>query len=468
MPIIQTVSQKRDFLRVFAGLALPMALQNLLSSALNMTDMLIVGQLGTLPIAAVSLANRFFMLLNIFHFGLSCGTSVLAAQFWGNRDVSSIRKTLGAALVLTTAVSLLFTAGGVLFPAQILGLFSKDRALIEAGSGFLSLMALCCVFAGITSCYTAALRSTGKVRFPVCINVFALACNTGLNYLLVFGKLGFPAMGVAGSALATVISRVLECALLLLYAYGTRQSTAGSVRQMLDFSRRFLLRFVKTVLPVVTDEFFWGLSVMVQTFVYAQVGTSALAAANIAQNLEMLAVSAFLGISYASGILIGNRIGEGRLAEAKILAKNSLVFGFCLGFAFAAGFFFLKDALVPLFKIAPAEMGMAREVFTVIACFMPLRVTYMILITGVLRSGGNTLRSMLIDSGVSWAVGVPLAVVAGLILRLPVYMITVGISLDYFVKTGLGLKLLGSGRWIKDLTGRQSGQGEAGMQKCPG
>lgn len=254
-------AHKDDFWRKMITLAAPIALQNLVATLLNLVDTLMVGQLGDAAIAAVGLANQLFFLLMLFLFGISSGSAIFMAQYWGKRDLRSIHRVQGLCLALSTLLSLVFGLVGLTAPRWVLSLFSNDPEVVVLGAEYLRIAAIGYLPTAVTQVYASALRSTEQVRAPMAVSIVALGANTTLNYLLILGHMGFPRMGVSGAALATIIARGVECALLLLIVYGKQMTAAAPIRDMLNQRREFYPRFFKTTTPVILNEGLWALGV---------------------------------------------------------------------------------------------------------------------------------------------------------------------------------------------------------------
>ena len=206
----------REYFVLLLKLALPIALQSFIMSSLNMVGTMMVGQLGETMVAAVGVANQIFFLMNLLVFGVVSGAAIFTAQFWGKRDITNIRKVLSLSIILAVAGALIFFVFAEVFPDFILSIYSEDPAVVQAGSEYLRIMAISFVFFAITASYGTVLRSTGDVRTPLLVSISALSLNALLSYLLIFGKLGLPALGIRGAGVGIVVSRVVEC-LALLY-----------------------------------------------------------------------------------------------------------------------------------------------------------------------------------------------------------------------------------------------------------
>ena len=305
----------REYFHQVFRFALPIALQNLVTSSLNMVGVLMIGQLGEVPVAAVGLANQMFFLLQLVLFGITSGAAIFTAQLWGKQDLPNIRKVLSLGLVLAEAASLVFFSLAVFKPELVLGIYSKDPAVVAMGSEYLHIFGAAYLFFAVTMSFGVVLRSIGDVKTPMTISILALGFNTFLSYVLIFGELGFPALGVRGAAMAALISRVLECTIMVIVVYRYRPIVAVRLRDFFGLDFSFVGRVFKPMLPVILNETFWALGITAYFAVYARMGTDSLAAMNIVASIENMAFVLTFGLAHATAIMVGNRIGAGRRSE---------------------------------------------------------------------------------------------------------------------------------------------------------
>ena len=312
----------REFFINMLKLAFPIMLQNLIGSSLNMVDTIMIGKLGEVEIAAVGIANQYFFFFNMILIGLSAGCSVFIAQYWGKKDFTNIKRVLGLGLVSVLFVSVIFMAVGFINPEKIISIFNKESEVISLGGKYLFIVLFSYVFTAITFLYGFSLRSTGNVFVPLIVNIMALLCNVFFNYILIFGKLGAPALGIEGAAIATLISRAVETILLLLFVYKEKGVLAASLRELTDLSIGFFKKSYKIIMPVLLNDVFWAMASLIYSVVYGRMGTGATAAVQICNTVSNMFMVVTFGIASASSIMIGNSIGEGREDQAIDYAKN--------------------------------------------------------------------------------------------------------------------------------------------------
>ena len=443
----------RAFTRSLITLATPLIIQEFIYASLNMVDVVMIGQLGETAIAGVGLANQVFFLLMFMLFGISSGAGIFSAQYWGKGDLPGIHKVLGIALSLSLAASTIFTIIALGFPKFALSIYTSDPAVIEQGSSYLWVSGFSYLLTAISFSYGFTLRSTGNVRLPMLASGIAISLKTLLSYLLIFGHLGLPAMGLTGAALATIIARAVECVVLIGIIYLRRLPVAASLGQMFSFDRIYLFKFLKTSLPVVANETLWSLGVTTYNLVYARISTDAISAVNIASTFEGLAFVAFIGVSDACGILIGNKIGAGDEGAAYRYARYGLIIGVCGAVLVGAGMIASTVFLPHLYHISPSVLEYARLLLMVMGSCLWVRVLTLTLMVGVLRSGGDTRYALILDAGVMWTIGVPTAFITAFVFHLPVYWVYLLIISEELIKSLVALARFRSKHWIHNLAG---------------
>jgi putative MATE family efflux protein len=301
--------------------------------------------------------------------------------------------------------------------------------------------------------YGMILRSTRQVKIPMAVSVAALSFKTALAYALIFGRFGLPELGVMGAAVATVVARSLECTALLIVIYRRHLPTAARPREMLGLDGKLLGRFLRTSLPVIFGEMLWSLGITTYNAIYAHIGTEAVAAVSIATTIENVAIVPFLALGSACAIILGNRIGAGETATASDYARRSLRLTVLGGLAVGLLIFVVTGPLLNFYRISAEAQGYARGVLTVIAAAIWLKAGNMMMIVGIMRSGGDTRFALFADVGPLWLIGVPLALLGAFALHLPVYWVVLMILADEATKFALSLWRVLSGQWINNMIG---------------
>lgn len=438
----------KGFYSSLVAIAIPISLQALLQNFVNMLDTIMIGRLGSVEIAAVGLGNQIFFILNMILFGITSGGGVFIAQFWGKKDLAGIRKSLGLMTIIAFVVSFIFTIVCLLIPNQLIRLYSPDPQVIKVGGNYLRFVCLSYVPTAISFSITLALRSTERVKLPLVCTSISLFTNLIANYLLIF----VAGLGVKGAAIATVISRIIELVILATWSYSHKYEICGKLKELLGFNRYFIVKFLKIAFPVIINETFWGLGTSVYNAIFAHAGTNAFTAYSITGTISQLTWVFCMGFGNGIGVLIGKRIGEKKIDEAKTYAKRSMWFMPLIG-AFVGVF------LVPLSKLLPVFFNVDQEIIkTATAILMILIFVYpfnsfcMNWIVGVCRAGGDTVFSAVAEIVVLWCVAIPLGYVAAFVLHLPAPMIYLFFCSESIVKAIIGAIRVLSGKWLHEVT----------------
>jgi putative MATE family efflux protein len=438
-------------------IAIPIMIQQLMFSGLNMLGVVFVGQKGDASVAAVGLAGQIAFLLNLVHFGIISGAAMFTAQFWGRQDIPNLRRVLGLCLMLAFSASLIFFALAQLLPTEILRIYSKDPEVIELGAAYIRLFSWTFLFFGVTFSYALVMRSTGNVKIPTTISVGALLLSTFLSYSLIFGKFGLPELGIQGAALAAVIARALECVTLLAVIYWTKSQVAASLRELTDFNAAFIGRVIRPMLPVILNELLWSLGITSYNIIYGRMGTASYAAINIVSTIEQVAFVLFIGISNATSVLVGNNIGAGREDRAYTYAGRSLGLGIVGGMLMGVILQLVKEPVLSLYNVSPEVIRNAGYLLNVVSLFLWIRVNNMTMVVGILRAGGDTRFSLFLDGIIIWLVGVPMAYIGATVLDFPVYFVYLCAMSEEATKWVLGINRYFSRKWINNLAAQVEG-----------
>ena len=440
-----------DYFVNIRRLALPIIIQQLMFSGLNMLGVVFVGQKGETAVAAVGLAGQLAFLLNLVHFGIISGAAMFTAQFWGKSDLPNLRRVLGLCLIFAISASAIFFALAQLFPSQILSIYSNDPQVVALGANYIRVFSWTFLFVAITFSYALVMRSTGDVRTPTTIGVGALLISTFLSYSLIFGKFGLPELGIQGAAVAAVISQALECITLVIITYAMKSPVAAPLRELIDFDLTFVGKVIKPMLPVILNELFWALGTTSYNIIYGRMGTGSFAAMNIVSTIQQMAFVIFIGIANATSVLVGNRIGAGKEDEAYLYAGRSVGLGIMGGLVMGLILWLVKVPFLSIYNVSPGVIASAGRVINIIALFLWIRVNNMTIVVGILRAGGDTRFSLILDGFIIWIIGVPMAYLGANYFHLPVEFVYLCAMSEEAVKWILGMFRYRSRRWINNL-----------------
>ena len=450
--IMQLMLKDKKFYKSLVNIALPITLQNLVMSSVNMLDTLMITRLGDANIAAVGLANQVFFFFSLILFGVNSGSSIFVAQFWGKKDVKNIRRILGLAIIICGAVSIIFTIGALFIPETLMNVFTHEKDVVELGVKYLRIIALSYLVTAVSFAYNTALRSIGLAKVPMFISIVALVVNGTFNYLLIFGKFGFPRMEIEGAALATLIARIVELILVLYITYRSKNALAGRMNELIDVSKDFVIKYFKTAFPVIVNEFFWSLGTVLYSVAYARIGKEATSAIQIANTVQNFFLVFSRGLSSACAVMIGNKIGEGSREDAISYARTFIIIGPILGIILGIILFAFTPLIMTLFDtVSAAVYDYTVKALIVVSATMSIKIVNGLLIVGIFRSGGDTRFSMFLEMGSVWLVGVPMAFFGALVLKVPVYMVLALVSLEEVVKAIIGIPRLISNKWVRNV-----------------
>ena len=432
---------------------LPMVAQNLITLAAQMMDSLMLGKIGQTELSASSLANQPFFIFNLLIFGMASGSSVLNAQFWGKRDTRSIKIVISICLKVALTVSILLGAAVMIFPETVMRIYTNDPEIIAAGIEYLRIIGWCYIFFGLSNTLLTTIRSVGIVRIAVIDSIFSLVCNISLNYILIFGHLGFPAMGIRGAALATVITRIGDAAIVLFYVLVLDKKLRFRPRDFLDFDMRLLKNYLKNGLPVAFNEVFWSVGVSIQSMVLGRLGSSVVSASQIASIVHQFSTVLIFGVANAAAIIIGNDIGAGQMDRAKDRVFKFRIIAIFLGL-FAAGLILLLSGPVVSFYNVPDETKtLAIEMLRILSVIVIFIAQTGIGVVGLLRGGGDPRFALFVDLFGLWVIATPAALLSAFVFKAPVLVVYACTRLDEPVKLLMILWRMRNSHWMKDVTG---------------
>ncbi|MBS5927408.1 MAG: MATE family efflux transporter [Clostridium sp.] len=445
------LERDKTFYKKIFVIALPIIIQNFITSSLNIVDTIMIGKLGEVEIASVGIGNQYFFLFNILIMGMFSGMAVYTSQYWGRKDIASIKKVVGLGSLLAVIIGLIFTVVALISPSFIVSIFNKSTDVIRLGSEYLAVVCLSYVFTALTFNFATALRCIEKTSIPMLVSAVALITNTFLNWVFIFGNLGSPAMGVKGAAIATLIARVLETTILIAYIYISKSVLAGKIKELFSFSRDFVKMIFITMIPVLLNEGCWGLGSVMYNVIYGRIGTQAIASVQIATTVYNLFMVIIFGIGSASLVIVGNEIGRGDKDKGYKYGKKCVALGCIVGVILSLGLILLSNQIVTLYDVSEQVRIWARNILYVIAFIMVIRVYNIIIIVGVLRGGGDAKVSLAIEASTMWFIGVPVAFIGAFILKLPVYQVYALCTLEEIVKGVFCLRRFKSKKWINNL-----------------
>ena len=440
-------------LRRFLRLAIPISLQSMVGALYGVVDMYMVGHLGASAVAAVGLASSFIGVLFLVLVALGSGVSVLASQYQGHGSAEGVRQVTAQGVMLSLLCCVPIVLLFVWQAPTLLALASPDPALIAQGAPFLAVVAISILSPAITIPFESSLRAVGYAVFPAVLGMACIPLNALANYLFIFGWGPIPEMGVLGSAIGTLLVRVLHLLALLGICYGRRLPVIfwfSTLRRALQSGP--LRHFMGIAIPLLIHDVLWAFGMIVYNFVFARSGTEALAAFSQLGVIESVLICGFVGCSVACSTLLGQSLGRGALQEAWDQARYMLLVCLVLSALGGMGLWFFSEAVASFSSRLQGE-ALAFYIYglEILGLTLSLRIINMVGIVGVLRSGADTRATIIIDLVGMWLVGLPLAAAGILWLNLPfiwLYLIPV---LQEAIKLLMTLYRIAQRRWLRNL-----------------
>lgn len=442
----------KNFYKTFAILTLSLALQNLLTYSVNLADNIMLGAFSEAALSGSSLCNQIQFLLQMVVVGVGEGVVVLGSQYWGKNKLEPIPHIIGVALRFGVAISAFLFVLVRLFPTQILGLLTNDAAVIAEGTKYLQIICFTYIIFAVTNMLTASLRSIAVVKIGYIISASTLCINICLNYCLIFGNFGFPRMGIAGAAIATLIARCIELLIVILFLKFREHKLNLTLKKLIFVDTSYVRDYMKVSLPVLLNQVQWGLAQMVQTGILGHLGGAAIAANSIATVVFQIISVAAYGAASAAGIVIGRTIGEGNEHKLHVMVHTLQVIFITIGVISGVILFLVRGPILMLYSISPEAKALAMQFMTVLAITTVGTAYQMACDNGIIRGGGDTSFSMKMNLISMWLIVVPLSAIAAFALRWPPIMVFFLLKWDQLYKTIPVVIHLRSWKWVKKVT----------------
>ena len=449
---------------VFA-LALPIALQSLITIGVNMLDTIMVGSLGENSLSATSLANSFISIYQIFCMGLGMGASVLVSRYWGMKKAAdgheeeagrALKQTVCLMLRLTVGLAALFALATLFIPSLIMKTYTSDEEIIRLGDIYFRWSVVTYFFLGTSLVSTIVLRSVGQVRLPLYVSIGAFFVNLGANYIFIFGKLGAPRMEVAGAALGTLIARLFEAGMILGYLFGVDKKIGFRLRDLFMKTGSLIGEYIRISIPVLVSDAILAIGNNSVTMVIGHLGAAFVAANAITSVTQQLSTVVIQGVSQAGAIVTGQTLGLGDKKRTMQQGWMFLGLGFALGTISAIFIMAVSKPIISAYNVSAETVSIAGQLMAAISLVIIFRATNSIMTKGVLRGGGDTKMLMLADNIFLWILAIPLGILAGFVFHWPAFWIYIALKSDDIVKTIWCVGRLRSEKWIKKIsTGNQ-------------
>lgn len=445
------MEQKKSFYKVVLSIAIPVTLQSLLQSSFSVIDQVMTGQLGSTSIAGIGLAGKFSSLFSVLVSAIAAVAGIMIAQYIGKRDSKEVGRSFFVNLFIAVMIALVFTIVCSIFPTWIMSAYTKDVITKEVAAGYLRIIAISYLPMAVNTLLATLMRCMDAAVMPLYASIFAAAVNTGLNYVLIFGKFGFPEMGVTGAALATVISQVIGCLLIVILFFGYYKRQPFKLEFAFRLNRDGKMQYLGILMPILACEFLWSLGENVYAAIYGHIGTDPCAAMTLTTPIQVLFIGALSGLSQASAILIGKTLGSEEYDKAYQESKKLLLYGLVGSVILSVILISTRGFYVQIYQVDTGVKEVAAQILMAFALVAPVKVLNMILGGGIIRSGGKTKYVMWIDIIGTWVFGVPLGLLAAFVWNLSIPYVYFILSLEECVRLGISLLVFRRKNWMRSL-----------------
>ena len=441
--------RKRSLRKEIVRLALPIALQQFMTALVGACDAIMLGKLSQDAMSAVSLATQVTFVFNLFMFAFMAGENMFVAQYYGKGDYTGISQVFSLVTKICGRIAVVFLAGTLFFPEQLMRILTNEETLIVLGSEYLRVIGISYVFSGIAQTFLAIMKNCGAVNMSTLINGVMVILNIALNAVFIFGLSGFPKMGIKGAALATVLATVVQFLWSVGYVLCRIRAVKFSLRSC---EKKLFGRFWQKAVPLLINNLAWGIGFSMYSVIMGHLGTDAVAANGIANISKNLVVCFCLGLGNAGSIIVGNRLGADRLQEAKeaggTLTRTAIIAGIVSGLVLIA----LSPFITKMVDLTPTARGYLQKMLLICSYYIAGKSVNCMTIGGIFAAGGDSKFGMLCDSVTLWCITVPLGCICAFILKLPVMVVYFVLNLDEIIKLPVVYKHYKKYKWIKNLT----------------
>lgn len=441
--------RKRSLRKEIVRLALPIALQQFMTALVGACDAIMLGKLSQDAMSAVSLATQVTFVFNLFMFAFMAGENMFVAQYYGKGDYTGISQVFSLVTKICGCIAVVFLAGTLFFPEQLMRILTNEETLIVLGSEYLRVIGISYVFSGIAQTFLAVMKNCGAVNMSTLINGVMVILNIALNAVFIFGLSGFPKMGIKGAALATVLATVVQFLWSVGYVLCRIRAVKFSLRSC---EKKLFGRFWQKAVPLLINNLAWGIGFSMYSVIMGHLGTDAVAANGIANISKNLVVCFCLGLGNAGSIIVGNRLGADRLQEAKeaggTLTRTAIIAGIISGLVLII----LSPFITKMVDLTPTARGYLQKMLLISSYYIAGKSVNCMTIGGIFAAGGDSKFGMLCDSVTLWCIIVPLGCICAFILKLPVMFVYFVLNLDEIIKLPVVYKHYKKYKWIKNLT----------------
>ncbi|KKY01935.1 multidrug transporter MatE [Paraclostridium benzoelyticum] len=444
--------ENKKFYKLLVSLCIPIIIQNLISTSVNIIDTVMISSLGEASVASIGVANQYFFLFNMTLSGLTGGAGLFISQFFGKNDANNIKKVTGLNVLLGIILGLLFFIPAFMFPKFIIHFFSYDPEVVKLCIQYFSIIAFCYPLIAVSTVFSMGSRSVRNPKLGMVCSAVALVSNIILNYGLIFGKLGLPELGVRGAAIATVIARLIEFSLLIVYVYIIKKDYVlkFNIKNLKSIDKQFINAFFEKSTPILLNDSGWAIGTVLYSVAYAKAGTSAIAASQIATSTGNFFIMTAVCVAIGASIMLGNELGADNKKVAIDYAKKFSKIVFIVGTLFGILLILNIPTLLKMFSVSDNLAPDIVKIFVIMGLLMGLKSFNTLLIIGILRSGGDTKYSLFLELGCMWLVSLPLTFIFA-IKGAPIYVLVLLTYSEEIVKFIFGVPRALSKKWVANI-----------------
>ena len=455
-PVLGSRAEKRAFYKNALWILLPIALQNLMDTAVNSADVIMLSYVSQDALSASSLAGQVYFIMSNLIYGLSSASAIMAAQYWGKGDRSTVERVLGVALRIALMVSIPFALAAAIAPAGIMRIFTDDLALIAEGEKYLRTVSASYVLGAFSTIYLSVMRSVERVMITAVIHCSAVIMNVVLNACFIFGWGPFPQLGIIGVALATTITRAVEAIVCLLDGLMCKRVRLR-IKHLLGRGGQLVRDFLRMAVPAAGNDIVWGLAFSVYSVILGHLSSDIVAANSVATVVRNLGTVMCFGTASAAGIVLGKTLGENKLAEAKVYAKRFVGLAIWTAIIGGAVILLLRPLVMVFMDISVKDATQTAKDYLGLMLYinayyiMGISLNTM-LICGIFRSGGDVRYGLICDTFAMWGYAVPIGLICAFVFKLPEMWVYFILCLDEFVKLPVNVWYYRKGKWLKNIT----------------
>ena len=445
----------KEFYKRVLLLALPVMLQQGITNTVGLLDTLMVSSLGDFALGGVSIVSNIFFVLTALIIGAAAGSGIYIVQFFGAKNYDKMHQVFRARIIFLLVVSIIGISIASIFGENILRLFLEDGQAIVEGMKYLRIMVFTIIPLATISLYASTYRENQHTMIPMIFGIIAVLINLVFNYLLINGHFGFPKLGVEGAALATLLSRVIEALLLIIYAHYKKYVFAHRVYRTFFISKDILKNVFLKTLPLMVNEFFWSMGMIMLNLSYAQYGLVVVNAFTISSTINNLFFIIFGGLANGIAIIIGQELGANRFENIKLTAARLIAFGVVVCWGFGIILAITSPFTPKLYSDISVESQLLATRFMLLVSIFLWVYAYNASCFFILRAGGSTVSALIFDSLFTWLLPVPIALYVAFVMkgnRPDVVLLYFSIQCIDFIKLTIGTIIVRRGKWIRNLT----------------